>query len=103
MLDFGCGKDVLSMLFSFYRVRGLTFLLLTATAAGFGQQKPEAVRSPEVGNDGRVTFRLNAPHAQKVEVHLEGTKEPLILQRNERGIWSGTTQPLAPDYYGYSF
>jgi enterochelin esterase-like enzyme len=91
------------MFFSLSHVRGLTFLLFAATAVGLGQQKQEKSLSPEVGNDGRVTFRLNAPHAQKVEVHLEGTKQPLTLQKNEGGIWSGTTPPLAPDYYGYSF
>lgn len=91
------------MLFSFSRLRSLLLLLFATAAVSLAQQKQEAIQSPEVGSDRRVTFRLNAPHAQTAEVHLEGTKQPLVLQKNERGIWSGTTQPLAPDYYGYSF
>ncbi len=82
--------------------RSLAVSLLLTAAVGSARQAPEPIHSPEVGSDRRVTFRLNAPNAQKVEVHLEGRKEPIALQKNEKGIWSGTTQPLAPDYYGYS-
>jgi enterochelin esterase-like enzyme len=58
--------------------------------------------SPEVHPDGRVTFRLRAPNAQKVELRLEplGTKP---MQKDERGVWSFTTEPLPPDIYTYSF
>ena len=27
----------------------------------------------------------------------------MAMQKDEQGIWSVTTPPLAPDYYGYSF
>jgi enterochelin esterase family protein len=91
------------MIFSVSRFESLTLLLLTTAVAGLGQQPPESIRSPEVGSDGRVTFRLKAPNAQKAEAHLEGSKQPLALTKDEKGIWSGTTQPLTPDYYGYSF
>ena len=91
------------MIFHISRFESLTLFFLATAAAGLGQQPQEVIHSPDAGNDGRVTFRLKAPNAQKAEVHLEGAKQPLALVKDEKGIWSGTTQPLTPDYYGYSF
>ena len=59
------------------------------------------VKSPEVGSGGRVTFRLRAPNAKEVTVAVAG--ERLALQRDDQGIWSTTSGPLAADYYAYSF
>lgn len=79
-------------------------LLLLSLSVGlsFSQQKP-AVSSPEVHADGRVTFRLLAPQAHTVSVSVEGAKDPLAMQKDEQGVWSVSTAPLAPDIYGYSF
>ena len=78
-------------------------LLLSISAALGFAQRPPAIQSPEVQADGRVTFRLRAPAAQKVSVSIEGAKESLPLHKDEQGIWSVTTDALAPDLYGYSF
>ena len=59
--------------------------------------------SPELHSDNRVTFRFRAPNAQKVELQLEGRTTYLPMQKNDAGIWTVTTDPLEPDYYGYSF
>ncbi len=59
------------------------------------------VVSPEVAADGRVTFRLRAPGAKEVLVSVAGRRLP--LERNEAGLWSVTTDALAPDIYPYSF
>lgn len=98
-----CDKDKVSMMFSFFPFKNLAVSLLTFTALSWAQGGSQRVHSPDVGNDGRVTFRLRAPNAQKVDLHLEGTKDPFTLQKDEQGIWNVTTTPLAPDYYGYSF
>jgi enterochelin esterase family protein len=45
---------------------------------------------------------LRAPHANVVAVAREGAK-PLPMQKDEDGVWSVTTEPLEPDYYGYTF
>jgi enterochelin esterase-like enzyme len=67
-------------------------------------QTPEApVVSPEVLADNRVTFRLRAPNAKEVSVEIDGVGKPLAMQKDGEGIWSATSEPLAPDYYGYSF
>lgn len=76
--------------------------LMSATLA-FAQESAPPVQSPDVLSDGRVTFRLHAPMAQKVLLHLEGAKEPYILVKDTQGVWSVTTDPLSPELYGYSF
>jgi enterochelin esterase family protein len=58
--------------------------------------------SPEVHPDATVTFRLRAPNAEVVKLSLEGAQSQ-AMQKDDRGVWSVTTAPLAPDYYGYSF
>jgi enterochelin esterase family protein len=63
---------------------------------------PAPVVSPEVHADGSVTFRFRAPNAKEVKVDLEGA-ESVALQRDDQGVWSVTTGPLRPDYYGYAF
>jgi len=60
--------------------------------------------SPEILSDGRVTLRLQAPDA--VEVRLNGDWEggagvPMV--KDEKGIWSATVGPLAPELWGYTF
>jgi enterochelin esterase family protein len=66
---------------------------------GGGRGAPP-IKSPEVADDGRVTFRLRAPNAKEVIVTFSGTKLP--MQKDEQGVWSATTDVLAPDYYTYS-
>jgi enterochelin esterase-like enzyme len=76
-------------------------LLLASTAAA--QTAPAPVISPEVHADKSVTFRLRAPNDKEVAVQIEGNPKPLPMQKDEQGVWSVTTEPLAPDHYGYSF
>jgi enterochelin esterase family protein len=60
------------------------------------------VESPEVDRYHRVTFRLEAPEADKVE--LRGIQRTLVkLVKDAKGVWSVTVGPLAPGIYGYSF
>src|SRR5579859_580777 len=61
------------------------------------------VTSPEVLADHRVTFRLRLPDVKEVSVQIDGASKPLAMQKDAEGIWSVTTEPLAPDYYGYMF
>jgi enterochelin esterase-like enzyme len=86
--------------------RSIVTLALTAVAVirGAAQAPPQQPppRSPEVGADRRVTFRLRAPNASEVLVAREGAPR-LAMQLDADGVWSVTTDPLEPDYYGYSF
>ncbi len=63
---------------------------------------PASLVSNEVHADGSVTFRFRAPNAKAVKLQLEGA-DAVAMQRDDQGVWSITTAPLAPDYYGYSF
>src|ERR1700732_3820877 len=67
------------------------------------QTPPAPVVSPEVHADNRVTFRFRGPNAKDVSVQIEGASKPLAMQKDDEGIWSATTEPLVPDYYGYAF
>lgn len=73
-------------------------LVLASTITGFSQR----LVSPEVQADGRVTFRLHAPGAKEVKLSCEGVPTA-VMQKDDRGDWSFTTAPLAPDIYTYSF
>jgi enterochelin esterase-like enzyme len=76
-----------------------SLIILSATAT-IAQSAP--IVSPEVQPDNRATFRFRAPNAQKVELQLEGRTERIPMQKDDSGVWSVTTDPLQPDYYGYS-
>jgi enterochelin esterase family protein len=78
---------------------------VTITAQDKPAQKPPPrmpLVSPDVHSDGSVTFHLRAPNAVDVKLAREGA-EPVTMQKDEQGVWSVTTTPLTPDYYGYSF
>lgn len=64
-------------------------------------QRPQWLVTPEVHPDNSVTFRFLAPNAQEVKLEWEGA-EPLVMQKDDQGVWSVTTPPLTPDDYGYS-
>ena len=79
-------------------------------AAGRGAQGP-AVVSPEVLPDRRVTFRILAPGAQRVELRAPGDipgiggrgVAPPQLTKNADGIWEITLGPLPAGAYRYVF
>src|SRR5271166_393523 len=77
----------------------LAILLLAATAPA---QTPPPLVSPEVHSDNRVTFRFRGPNAKEVAISLEGAAKPLPMKKDDQGVWSLTTGPLNPDYYGYT-
>jgi enterochelin esterase family protein len=63
---------------------------------------PPPLVSPQVHPDGSVTFRAMNPYSQEMFLDLEGA-DPVIMEKDELGVWSITTAPLKPDYYGYLF
>lgn len=75
-----------------------TFFILHVHA-----QMRRQIVSPEVHKDRTVTFRFNAPEATKVELNAQFLKENLPMAKDENGIWTVTTSPVAPDLYPYFF
>lgn len=81
----------------------LPFLWMMIPGLMFAQDsRPPHVVSPEVSPDQRVTIRFLAPGAKQVSVAMEGFLQPLPMTEGADGVWSVTTGPLAPEYYGYS-
>ena len=76
---------------------------LVLASCCFAQAPPAPVKSPEVHSDNRVTFRFRAPNAKEVALSLEGAPKDVPMQKDDQGVWSVTTEPLAPDFYGYSY
>ena len=78
----------------------LALLVLAASMSVIQGQKP--VISPEVHGDKSITFRFVSPNAKAVTVGLEGNGN-VTLTKNDAGVWEGTSKPLRPDIYGYTF
>lgn len=76
--------------------------LLGILALTMSSQAQAPTVSPEVHPDRTVTFRLRAPNASKVQVGIEGS-DAVDMSKGADGVWTYTTAPLAPDYYGYTF
>ena len=66
---------------------------------GAGQK----VAHTTVNADHSITFRLQAGAAKAVTVSTDALLAPLTLTRDADGLWSGTTPPLPPELYGYTF
>jgi enterochelin esterase family protein len=55
---------------------------------------------PKIHADLRVSFRLKAPEAQKVRLHLDKDYD---LERDTNGVWSVITTPQVPGFHYYWF
>jgi enterochelin esterase family protein len=63
---------------------------------------------PRVHADRRVTFRITAPNAQKVQLQPGGAdnglgKGPVDMTRDEKGVWTVTLPPAVPGFHYYWF
>jgi enterochelin esterase family protein len=80
--------------------------ILLAQQALFGGQ---AIVSPEVSDNQTVTFRFMAPGAKEVKLSgdwlpAEGwTPGSVTMTKDEKGLWSHTTDKLGSDLYSYWF
>lgn len=69
-----------------------------------------SLNSPDVRDDGTVTFRLKAPSAREVLLTgpailtaLGKTGQSVPFTKDADGVWSLTVGPLRPDMYVYHF
>ena len=81
---------------------GKWFATIVATASQALPPVPPPLVSPEVYPDGSITFRAFAPSSTEMFVHFDYEK-PMIMEKDDLGVWSLTTKPREPDYYGYIF
>jgi enterochelin esterase-like enzyme len=59
--------------------------------------------SHQVNFDHSITFRLDAPHAETVELVSDITSEVVSLTKGVDGLWAWTTPPMPPAIYSYAF
>jgi len=93
----------------------LGLALLAASAAAQDNQKQSqdegqpattnvsGARYPLIHSDLRITFRVKAPDARKVQVQGgDGLgKGPFSMVRGEDGLWAVTTPPAVPGFHYY--
>ncbi|MDX1333981.1 MAG: alpha/beta hydrolase-fold protein, partial [Robiginitalea sp.] len=89
----------------------LMILLISSVWSSAAQESlmNQALVSPEVGEDGRVTFRLKAPDVE--EVKLTGDWMPqegfgratVAMEQGADSVWTYTTGPLPSELYWYHF
>jgi enterochelin esterase family protein len=100
--------------------KAFVILLIMTSITTFAQQSlfgGQDIKSPEINSDNSVTFRYNAPSADTVRITgdflpTEKMKTQwgefdvpgkALLKKDEKGIWSFTSQVLPSELYGYSF
>jgi enterochelin esterase-like enzyme len=88
----------------------LTLLVTGLPAIPLNAQENPWIRrrvvSPEVHADNSVTFRIYAPEVTDVKVSggwMNGWGASESMVKNDTGLWTLTTGPLAPEIYTYSF
>jgi enterochelin esterase-like enzyme len=92
-------------------VGGTAALCLLVPGPLVAQAPRPAVVSPEVQADRRVTFRIVAPEAQRVELRSPGDIPGIdgrgtvlsTFARNPEGVWETTVGPLPAGAYRYVF
>lgn len=72
---------------------------------GIAQFMQNPIKSPEIGPNNEVTFRIYAPKADSVELvgNWMSQGESVSLVKGDSGVWSTTIEPLSPELYGYRF
>jgi enterochelin esterase family protein len=78
-------------------------LLLGSLGTARGQGPTRAPLSPEVTSDHRIILRLQAPNAKAVQVQGDFTPKTHDMTRDDKGVWSFTSEPLKPGSYQYWF
>ncbi len=84
----------------------LVLSVVLATDVVLAQQnlwQNEGVTSPELCEDGSVVFRYFAPNAESVEVVGDFASGAQSMTMREDGVWEFITEPLASEYYTYTF
>jgi len=81
----------------------LSLFVLICAASPLRAQRRQPIISPEVHEDRRVTFRLRAPKAKRVEVNVQFARGDGLMKKDENGLWTVTLGPAEPDIYSYSF
>ncbi len=75
-----------------------TFSVLAQQALWAGSK----LTSPQINPDRSVTFRIEAPDAERVELAADFVEGEALFERRDGGVWEYTTKPLESNLYAYS-
>jgi enterochelin esterase-like enzyme len=86
------------------------FLMTLGCSISFGQSDNSypaptnipGAEYPKIHADRRVTFRIQADQAQKVQLSLELGQSTYDMTRGADGLWEVTTKPLLPGFHYYA-
>jgi enterochelin esterase-like enzyme len=84
-------------------VRAVLRLALLFAPALLAAQSEPPFHSTVVHPDHTVTFQYRNATAAKVELAVDGMANPIAMEKGAAGVWTATTQPLAPEIYDYHF
>ena len=85
-------------------IRIVAALLAFSAPLSLSPQAPARFRSTDIHPDRSVTFSYKNAAATSVALSLEGVAKPIPMEKDDAaGVWSVTTQPLAPEIYSYHF
>ena len=88
-------------------VRPLLFVLIASIVPALAQDAADShpaatnvpgAEYPRIHSDLRVSVRLKAPEARKVQLHLGKDYD---MERDPEGVWSATTDPQVPGFHYY--
>jgi len=91
------------------KLGNIIFVLVLTLTACWGQDGVSHPAStnipgaeyPRINSDLSVTFRVQAEHAQKLQVSLGFGQSTYDMVKGQDGVWEVTTKPLAPGFYYY--
>src|SRR3954452_2104574 len=68
--------------------------------------RPPQFVSPEVTNEGKISFRIYAPNAEAVTLagsDIPNNQKGAPMTKNGEGVWEVSVGPLVPGAYRYTF
>ena len=77
-------------------------VLISSKTVGIAHPNPYnlyGAEYPRIEADSRVTFRFNAPDAQKVQVAIANV--PFDMVKGDDGVWTYTSEPQDKGYHNY--
>jgi enterochelin esterase family protein len=83
----------------------LLALAIVAPSTALAQRRStpnDTLKSIEVSDEHKVTFRIYAPRASEVSVSGDFGQSG-AMEKDDQGVWSRTVGPLTPDFYSYTF
>jgi enterochelin esterase-like enzyme len=92
------------------KLKKTLFLMALGCSICFGQSDKSypaptnipGAEYPKIHTDDRVTFRIQADQAQKVQLLLELGQSTYDMARGVDGLWEVTTKPLLPGFHYYA-